>query len=222
MRNYFQTMKFNIDPRVAPVLLFAFLGVLTDFVFNGVLKITVPVIYIPTYLVVASTLSTWISRGKWAKLTWIALFGFTIGTTAGHLILSDHNSEFTYRFDFVNMRTLQPSLVPAVTLRPQSGKLYLVVTGQKFSEIFATTAKQSKVPVVIRVTTDYGCIKHFVVDLVSGVNVGHEALPNLESNATPENDTSWTWRNDPAPLNPSDAGPGFEDQILPWCRYRFI
>lgn len=183
----------------------ALLGALLDFVFNGVFKIVWIVIYGPAYVVAAKGLATQLSqhsKTRFKPLTRVAVGGFLGGAIVLHLASTGHRRQAVYP---MLLATADP-----ITLRSEQWPQKLFVSSDKLSKTLAGPNAQQQIPVATERVTDYGCTRTFEVVSVAGVDVRSDP------------DARWTWKTDPrAAARATPAGPGYEDQGLPWCRIKF-
>jgi len=187
------------------LLVFCFLGgALLDFVFNGVFKIIWIVVYGPAYVVAAKLLAYKLGQSRWKEHVKVAVWALLIGAGVGHLIFTGHERGKAYRMDVV-------SDAP-VTLHAPQWSQRLLVSSPKVDKALAALPSRKDVPVTVTFVLNYGCVKHWYVETVAGVDVRGDS------------DASWTWRTDGrAPADPGLAlGPGDEeDRGLPWCKLKF-
>lgn len=178
----------------------AFLGVLLDFIFNGVLKIVWIWIYAPAYLTAATILVARLSKTRHKPVANEAAGLMILGALALHLLFTGAIRQSVYPMDL--------SLTEPVTFRSDLWPQRLIVLSDQLSKHLTGMPSTKALPVVIERIADYGCTRSSVVVSVAGVDVRVDP------------DARWTWKTDPLAAA-SFEGPGFEDRGLPWCRIRF-
>ena len=185
--------------KVLPYIACALLGGVLDFLVYGVGEIVWPVVYLPLFLAGASILYTRLLRSRWERQRRWAIGAFLAGIVICRVAFVNHRHDASYVMSVTEGAT--------ITLRSPGAARTLLVSSEKLRARLAANAGAREVPVVVNVVTDYGCISKFDVSTIDGVDVLTDPL------------ASWTWRTD-ANANGS-AGAGREDQVLPWCRFRW-
>jgi hypothetical protein len=177
------------------------LGVFVDFFCNGVTKITFPIIYLPIYLGIAATLDNGLAKSFGLRAARMAALSFLIGAFLGHCILTGRQ-----HFDRYEMRLERED---PLTLRSDAWPLRLLLTGDHVRQAIA--AQNGAAAVLVRVVTDYGCIRTIRVSSVAGVDVENDP------------DITWTWRSEmKGDKSGIEAGPGAVDRGPFWCRIKFF
>jgi hypothetical protein len=194
----------NRTPLLSVVVGCAVMGIMLDFLMNGVLKVVWIAITGPTYVVAASTLATALKRSRWSAYTSRGVVGLLVGTILGHLIFQNHGEVRTYP-----MSRVPSSLSQAVAFRSDDFPETLFVTSPKLQRELDRRSNDSSVPVSVTIQKDYGCIRSFRVSTVAGVDV------------LTDTDATWTWKIDKNnPGKPfTGVDPHDEDQALIWCRF---
>jgi len=183
------------------VLLFFILGLLTDFISNGVFKIGTAWVWGTTYVGIACIIATELLKSRWEPRTRYGVIAFLIGSFGGHFIMSGCHSTRVYSMALASSSP--------ITLRSDQWPQMLLVTSDKLSADLAHRNPGDPVSVSILVTTDYGCIHSFIVDQVAGIDVRLDPAAN------------WVWKTDPhANASALSGGPGLEDHALPWCPHK--
>jgi hypothetical protein len=189
----------------APLFAFLFFvgGFVTDFLTNGVFKVGAWAIWGTTYIGIACIIGTQLLASKRETWTRYGVLGFLIGSFGGHWVMADWHSTRVYQ--------LVPDPrndTPVLTFRSQKWPQMLLVTSPKLTAKIDAIEKGHPVDVAILVTSDYGCVREFIVDQVAGVDIRLD------------NDATWVWKTDRSSSAPALSGPGLEDQAFPWCPRR--
>jgi len=196
------------------VLLFVALGVLVDFLFNGIIigyffkmvfKEQWVFIYAPLYFALAMGLSNFLLKSqRFHEFHWAAIFAFLCGTALGHLTFVDIHRTQTYQMDLDLAFNDQYG---TILLRSNDWPQILLVTSASARDELTKHYTQSqKVPVELDVITDYGCNRSNAISTVAGVDV------------MSDNSATWAWQKDnEMSLQNLAKGPGQEDQHLFWC-----
>ena len=172
-------------------------GMTADFVCNGVLKIGLLVIYGLFYIAIANALLGKLAETRWKRWRKHAAALFVLGAIAGHLAFAGRQSIRAYEMLVAGDSPL--------TLRSGDWPQLLIVTSDPVRSALATRSRDAMIPVVTRLTTDYGCIRDAAVSTVAGIDVLHDPK------------ASWVWKTDRRDPPKPGQGPGTEDSRLPWC-----
>jgi hypothetical protein len=187
--------------------LFILFGVLSDFLIGGVFKIIWPFIYVPTYFVIAMTMGNYLTRIQFQISSQIAIVTYLSGAAIGHLWFVQHHSYAIYPMEIAAVST-----TPLVLKSAQFPELLFVSSHKLTEALAAQTPAPQTVPVVVEITTDYLCVRSFIINSVAGIDVKLDA------------DAAWTWRANYAGLhNDLHTGPTMptDNKRWPWCRYQF-
>lgn len=184
---------------------FFLLGIVVDFLFNAIFKIIWIVIYGLCYIAIGTTLNAYLSKTRFAKCTRFTLIALLLGALAGHLAMTGHQVIRNYSM----RRVPSPFENAPVALNTKELVETLYVTSDKLLQKmgpYSDSSSQEPVPVVIRLTTEYGCIQKITVDQIAGVDIASDPA------------ASWTWRSDRYAIPaPNIKNMGWGDEGYFWC-----
>lgn len=184
--------------RYLPLAACALLGVLLDFLVYGVAEVEWPVVYLPLFFAALSIFYSWLLRSRWEKKAKVAVLTMLAGIAGARLTLSHWRRQATY--------SMTAQTGTTITLRAPGSSRMLLVSSAALQAALAHKPAGETIPVVINVTTDYGCIHEFEVASIDGIDLNQDSA------------ASWTWRTEGAA---PATGVGLEDHALPWCRFRW-
>lgn len=172
-------------------------GAVFDFFLNGILRIGTAWVYVPADLAMTFTISDWLRRGRYEQLFASGALVFFAGALAGHFAFVDRATTVTYPMHVI--------ATSPITLGSDDYPQTLVVMSDKLPAALTGHADRELLPVMVNLTTDYGCVRNSAVATVAGIDV------LVDKNAT------WTWKLDKK-ARATEEGPGNEDRHLIWCR----
>jgi hypothetical protein len=182
------------------------LGIGTDFIVSGVLKIVWAWIYVTLYLTLASAYLSYLHQTQLsARASRIAGI-FLLSCFLGHWSFSQTTELRTYPMDLP--RDAQED--SRIALHSQLLSRTLFITSDSVKKKLDQENVRVGIPVKIQVTKNYGCIDSFRVKEVDGVDVMFDQ------------DAFWTWRQEG--VAPSDTsklqGLDEENHQRSWCLIR--
>jgi hypothetical protein len=174
-------------------------GVLTDFIFNGLLKIVWIAIYGSVYLTIASGLYSYLHERFGTLFALRAGSAFLAGCLIAHLLFAGHRE----------MRVYSMSLISDSGIILQSPELSqtLYISSDQVLKVLGKLDMKAVIPVSIQVTKDYGCIFSFKVATVAGIDVMNDSGSN------------WVWRQDGSRTAPVGGFSGLNEENARrfWC-----
>jgi hypothetical protein len=195
----------NEMPRSKIILGFAtlfFLGALLDFITNGVLKIQWLSIYATVYVGIAATLYNYALTTPWQKNAVKLTITFLIGAGTGHLL-------FTGQTDTRNYEMMLTANAPITLESPDFADPLLITSTPLQSLIDENKIDLKKIPIVVLVVKNYGCLQSFKIKSIAGIDVTADAEAN------------WVWkpslRHVSATQSTHYSGVEEENRHLPWC-----
>jgi hypothetical protein len=181
-----------------------FLGVLTDFIFNGVLKIVWIAIYGSVYLTLSGGIYTYLLTSQWKQYAVKSGIAVLLGSIVSHLLFTGQ----------VEIRHYDMRLTSEAQLVLQAPELSqtLYVASENAVKALGKFEKNVSVPVTVQVVKDYGCILSFKVITVAGVDVMGDAQ------------SSWVWKQVDSRSPPPGGFSGLneENSRRPWCTIKWF
>jgi hypothetical protein len=159
-----------------------FLGILLDFITNGVLKITWTGVFCIIYFALAVNLYNYFQHGDLHRYSIPLAFTLVVGATLGHLF-------FTQKPHLQNFEMTRVSDSP-LTLQSPDFSDRLIIVSEKLQAALASKGEPQKVSVSIQVVKGYGCIESFKVDSIEGVDLASDTA------------SQWVWKSVPGALAP--------------------
>lgn len=190
--------------RIIILIASVLLGVLTDFLFNGVLKIVWIAIYGATYLTLAAALYSRLHIQFGDRFGARAGMLYLVGCLFSHLVFVGHHETRTY-----SMSLMSDS---RIILESPELSQNLYVTSDHVLQALGKLVAHQTVPITVQVTKDYGCIWAFKIATVAGVDV-------MEDSAA-----SWVWRPAESKSVPSGGFDGLNDENSRrfWCEIKWF
>jgi hypothetical protein len=187
------------------------LGFIADFGFNGVILGYVSqtmftekfaYIYCTLFFSIAYGLSNYLPETRFHKFSYFGVAAFLVGTLISHLSFVGSHS--------IRLYIMEPDLKytateKAILFRSATWQQVLFVTSDNVQKSMSERFNNEHVPVVIEVTSDYGCDRETYISTVAGVDVRTDHAAN------------WVWQVD-RKMAVIEPGPNTEDHHYFWCR----
>jgi hypothetical protein len=190
---------FQQQKRLGLVVAFLALGVLTDFVLVGILKVIWIAIYGVSYFAFAMTVETQVSRKGGKQAARVAAVSFLIGTVIGHLLLVQQRREDVYLMSLLSQNP--------IVLKSEEFPEFLYVQSDRLKQELAASAATEQISVKTVSISDYGCVKRFYIDAIKDIDVYGDTK------------ASWTLRATKLGQFQHPEAPTVQGFQWPWCRY---
>ena len=179
------------------------LGVVTDFLTNGVLKILWISIYATAYIGIAASIYNHALSNQYRPLAKKIALAFLFGTLVGHLTFTGWQEARLYSMNVV-------SVSPLALESPEfSDRLY--VTSELLQKKLIDQPTLKTVPVTMQMIRNYGCISSFKISTIADVDVMSDSK------------SYWVWKH-VSGMPESDshfAGMKEENDRVFWCRIQW-
>lgn len=179
------------------------LGLASDFVVTGVFKLIWVIIYAPTHVAFAATLTSNLVLPKFRYRVYLVPFAYLVGVSVGHLSFYQRHSMTVF-----SMHLETPAdAVPIGLMSPDFSEI-LYIRDQRLSQALAGKTLGPDIEMVGELVTNYGCLQSLRVKTLAGVDV----------DAT--QGSSWNWRFDKIGhlrSEPPDVKGALFSHPSPWC-----